>query len=342
MDRFIHLGLAAGVQAIKDSEIRVTESNAARIGVNIGSGIGGLPMIEETHNDVLKGGPRKISPFFIPSTIINMISGNLSIMHGLKGPNLAMVTACTTSAHCIGESGRLIEYGDCDVMVAGGAEATITLLTVGGFAAARALSTRNDDPATASRPWDRDRDGFVLGEGAGVVVLEEFEHARRRRAKIYAELAGYGMSGDAYHMTAPQESGEGAARCMENALRNAGLNREDIDYVNAHGTSTPLGDLAETVALKRCFGDHAKKLAVSSTKSMTGHLLGAAGGVEAIFSVLAIRDQVAPPTANLFNQDPACDLDYVPNTARRMPLRSALSNSFGFGGTNGTLIFKRV
>jgi 3-oxoacyl-[acyl-carrier-protein] synthase II len=342
MDRFIHLGLAAGVQALKDSGLAVTEANATRIGVNIGSGIGGLPMIEQTHNDVLKGGPRKISPFFIPSTIINMISGNLSIMHGLKGPNLAMVTACTTSTHCIGESGRLIEYGDCDVMVAGGAESTVTLLTVGGFAAARALSTRNDDPGTASRPWDRDRDGFVLGEGAGVVVLEEFEHAKRRGAKIYAELAGYGMSGDAYHMTAPQESGEGAARCMENALRNAGLNREDIDYINAHGTSTPLGDLAETTALKRCFGDHARKLAVSSTKSMTGHLLGAAGGVEAIFSVLAIRDQIAPPTANLFNQDPACDLDYVPNTARRMPLRSALSNSFGFGGTNGTLIFKRV
>ena len=342
MDRFIHLGIAAGVQALKDSGLEVTETNAPRIGVNIGSGIGGLPMIEETYNDVLKGGPRKISPFFIPSTIINMISGNLSIMHGLKGPNLAMVTACTTSAHCIGESGRLIEYGDCDAMVAGGAEATITLLTVGGFAAARALSTRNDDPATASRPWDRDRDGFVLGEGAGVVVLEEFEHAKRRGAKIYAELAGYGMSGDAYHMTAPQEDGEGAARCMENALRNARLNREDIDYINAHGTSTPLGDLAETIAVKRCFGDHARKLAVSSTKSMTGHLLGAAGGVEAIFSVLAIRDQVAPPTANLFHQDPACDLDYVPNAARRMPLRSALSNSFGFGGTNGTLIFKRI
>ncbi len=342
MDRFIHLGIAAGVQALKDSGLEVTEANAARIGVNIGSGIGGLPMIEETHNDVLKGGPRKISPFFIPSTIINMISGNLSIMHGLKGPNLAMVTACTTSAHCIGESGRLIEYGDCDAMVAGGAEATTTLLTVGGFAAARALSTRNDDPATASRPWDRDRDGFVLGEGAGVVVLEELEYAKRRGAKIYAELAGYGMSGDAYHMTAPQENGEGAARCMENALRNARLNREDIDYINAHGTSTPLGDLAETIAVKRCFGDYARKLAVSSTKSMTGHLLGAAGGVEAIFSVLAIRDQVAPPTANLFNQDPACDLDYVPNAARRMPLRTALSNSFGFGGTNGTLIFKRV
>ena len=342
MDRFIHLGMAAGIQAIKDSGIQVTEANATRIGVNIGSGIGGLPMIEETHNDVLKGGPRKISPFFIPSTIINMISGNLSIMHGLKGPNLAMVTACTTSAHCIGEAGRLIEYGDCDVMVAGGAEAAVTLLTVGGFAAARALSTRNDDPETASRPWDKDRDGFVLGEGAGVMVLEEFEHARRRGAKIYAELAGYGMSGDAYHMTAPQEDGEGAARCMENALRNAALNRDDIDYVNAHGTSTPLGDFAETVALKRCFGDHAKKLAVSSTKSMTGHLLGAAGGVEAIFSVLAIQDQVAPPTANLVNQDPACDLDYVPDAARRMPIRAALSNSFGFGGTNGSLIFKRV
>ena len=342
MDRFIHLGMAAGIQAIKDSGIQVTEVNATRIGVNIGSGIGGLPMIEETHNDVLKGGPRKISPFFIPSTIINMISGNLSIMHGLKGPNLAMVTACTTSAHCIGEAGRLIEYGDCDVMVAGGAEAAVTLLTVGGFAAARALSTRNDDPATASRPWDKDRDGFVLGEGAGVLVIEEFEHARRRGAKIYAELAGYGMSGDAYHMTAPQEDGEGAARCMDNALRNAALNRDDIDYVNAHGTSTPLGDFAETVALKRCFGDHAKKLAVSSTKSMTGHLLGAAGGVEAIFSVLAIQDQVAPPTANLVNQDPACDLDYVPNAARRMPIRAALSNSFGFGGTNGALIFKRV
>jgi 3-oxoacyl-[acyl-carrier-protein] synthase II len=342
MDRFIHFGIAAGVQALKDSGLEVTEANATRIGVNIGSGIGGLPMIEETHNDVLKGGPRKISPFFIPSTIINMISGNLSIMHGLKGPNLAMVTACTTSAHCIGESGRLIEYGDCDVMIAGGAEAAITLLTVGGFGSARALSTRNDDPATASRPWDKDRDGFVLAEGAGVLVLEEFEHAKRRGARIYAELAGYGMSGDAYHMTAPQESGEGAARCMENALRNAGLNREDIGYINAHGTSTPLGDLAETVAIKRCFGDHAKKLAVSSTKSMTGHLLGAAGGVEGLFSVLAVRDQVAPPTANLLNQDPACDLDYVPNSARPMPLRAVLSNSFGFGGTNGTLIFRRV
>jgi 3-oxoacyl-[acyl-carrier-protein] synthase II len=342
MDRFIHLGMAAGVQAIKDSGLQVTEANAIRIGVNIGSGIGGLPMIEDTHNDVLAASPRKISPFFIPGTIINMISGNLSIMYGLKGPNLAMVTACTTSAHCIGEAGRLIEYGDCDVMVAGGAEATITMLAVGGFSAARALSTRNDDPATASRPWDRDRDGFVLGEGAGVLVLEELDHAKRRGANIYAELAGYGMSGDAYHMTAPQEDGEGAARCMANALRNAGLDHRDVDYINAHGTSTPLGDLAETTALKRCFGDHAKKLAVSSTKSMTGHLLGAAGGVEAIFSVLAIRDQVAPPTANLRNQDPACDLDYVPIEARSMPIRATLSNSFGFGGTNGTLIFKQV
>ncbi len=342
MDRFIHLGMVAGIQAIRDSGLQISDANAPRIGVNIGSGIGGLPMIEDTHNDVLKGGPRKISPFFIPGTIINMISGNLSIMFGLKGPNLAMVTACTTSAHCIGEAGRLIEYGDCDVMVAGGAEATITMLAVGGFAAARALSTRNDDPATASRPWDKDRDGFVLGEGGGVLVLEELEHAKRRGATLYAELAGYGMSGDAYHMTAPQEDGEGAARCMTNALRNAGLNREDIDYVNAHGTSTPLGDIAETVAVKRCFGEHAKKLAISSTKSMTGHLLGAAGGVEAIFSVLAIRNQVAPPTANLFDQDPACDLDYVPNAARSMPIRAALSNSFGFGGTNGTLIFKRV
>ena len=342
MDRFIHLGMAAGIQAIKDSGLEITSANAERIGVNIGSGIGGLPMIEDTHNEVLKASPRKISPFFIPGTIINMIAGNLSIMYGLKGPNLAMVTACTTSAHCIGEAGRLIEYGDCDVMVAGGAEATITLLAVGGFAAARALSTRNDDPVTASRPWDKGRDGFVLGEGAGVLVVEELEHARRRGAKIYAELAGFGMSGDAYHMTAPQEDGEGAARCMSNALRNAGLNTDDIDYINAHGTSTPLGDVAETMAVKRCFGEHARKLAVSSTKSMTGHLLGAAGGVEAIFSVLAIHEQVAPPTANLHDPDPACDLDYVPNVARRLPIRAALSNSFGFGGTNGTLIFKRA
>jgi 3-oxoacyl-[acyl-carrier-protein] synthase II len=342
MDRFIHLGMAAGMQAFKDCGLEVTEANATRIGVNIGSGMGGLPMIEETHNDFLKGGARKISPFFVPSTIINMISGNLSILYGLKGPNLAMVTACTTSAHCIGDAGRLIEYGDCDVMIAGGAESTVTMLAVGGFASARALSTRNDDPTAASRPWDKDRDGFVLGEGAGMVVLEEYEHAKKRGARIYAELAGYGMSGDAYHMTAPQEDGDGAARCMSNALRNAGLNKEDIQYVNAHGTSTPLGDVAETIALKRAFGDHARKLAVSSTKSMTGHLLGAAGGVEAVFSALAVHEQIAPPTANLSNPDPACDLDYVPNTARKMPIHAALSNSFGFGGTNGTLIFKRV
>ena len=342
MDTFIHFGMAAGIQALHDSGLEVTPENAERIGVNIGSGIGGLPVIEETHDDYLKGGPRKISPFFIPSVIINMISGNLSIRFGLKGPNLAMVTACTTATHCIGDSGRLIEYGDADVMVAGGSEATVTPLAIGGFASARALSTRNDDPATASRPWDRDRDGFVLGEGAGVLVLEEFEHAKRRGARIYAELAGFGMSADAHHMTAPLEDGEGAARCMTNALRNARLNLDQIDYINAHGTSTPLGDLAETIAVKRCFGDHARKLSVSSTKSMTGHLLGAAGGVEAVFSALAVHGQVAPPTANLIDQDPACDLDYVPNVARQMPVRAALSNSFGFGGTNGTLIFVRV
>jgi len=342
MDTFIHFGIAAGVQALRDSGIEVTPANAERIGVNIGSGIGGLPMIEATHDDYLKGGPRKISPFFVPATIINMISGNLSIMLGLKGPNLAMVTACTTATHCIGESGRLIEYGDADMMIAGGSEATVSPLAVGGFASARALSTRNDDPSTASRPWDKDRDGFVLGEGAGVLVLEEYEHARRRGAKIYAELAGYGMSADAHHMTAPPDDGEGAARCMTNAMRNAGLNADQIDYINAHGTSTPLGDIAETIAIKRCFGAHAARLAVSSTKSMTGHLLGAAGGVEAVFSTLALHEQVAPPTANLFSQDPACDLDYVPNAARGMPIRAALSNSFGFGGTNGTLIFARV
>ena len=342
MDTFIHFGMAAGIQALRDSGLEVTPENAERIGVNIGSGIGGLPVIEETHDDYLKGGPRKISPFFIPGVIINMISGHLSIRFGLKGPNLAMVTACTTATHCIGDSGRLIEYGDADVMVAGGAEATLTPLAIGGFASARALSTRNDDPATASRPWDRDRDGFVLGEGAGALVLEEFEHARRRGAKIYAELAGFGMSADAHHMTAPVEDGEGAARCMAIALRNARLNLDQIDYINAHGTSTPLGDVAETIAVKRCFGDHARKLAMSSTKSMTGHLLGAAGGVEAVFCALAVRDQVAPPTANLINQDPACDLDYVPNAARQMPVRAALSNSFGFGGTNGTLIFTRI
>ncbi len=342
MDTFIHYGLAAGIEAIKDSGIEVTPENAERIGVNIGSGIGGLPMIEETHSEYLQHGPRKILPFFIPSTIINMISGNLSIMYGLKGPNLAIVTACTTSTHCIGESARLITYGDADIMIAGGAEATVSPLAIGGFSTARALSCRNDDPETASRPWDLDRDGFVLSEGAGVVVLEEYEHAKARNAPIYAELAGFGMSADAHHMTAPCEDGDGALRCMKNALKNAGVNPDEVDYVNAHGTSTSLGDIAETVAVKRCFGDHAKKLAVSSTKSMTGHLLGAAGGIEAIFCALGIRHQIAPPTMNIFNQDPQCDLDYVPNTARNMPINVAISNSFGFGGTNGTLVFKKI
>ncbi|MGH8771713.1 MAG: beta-ketoacyl-ACP synthase II [Burkholderiales bacterium] len=342
MDSFIHFGLAAGIQAIRDSGVEVTAQIAERIGVNIGSGIGGLPMIEDTHCDLLQSGPRKISPFFIPGTIINMISGNLSIMYGLKGPNLAIVTACTTATHCIGDSARLIEYGDADIMIAGGAEATVCPLAVGGFASARALSTRNDDPEKASRPWDVDRDGFVLGEGAGVLVLEEMEHARARGAKIYAELAGYGMSADAHHMTAPQEDGEGAARCMANALRNAAINSDDVDYINAHGTSTPLGDIAETIAVKRALGERAKKVAVSSTKSMTGHLLGAAGGVEAAFSALSVYHNIAPPTVNLFNQDPECDLDYVPNHAREMKIGIALSNSFGFGGTNGTLAFRKV
>ena len=342
MDRFIHYGMAAAIDAFKDSGLVVTPENAEQIGVNIGSGIGGLPMIEDTHSELLENGPRKISPFFIPATIINMISGNLSILYGLKGPNLAIVTACTTAAHCIGESGRIIEYGDADVMIAGGSEAAISGLGVGGFCAARALSTRNDDPAAASRPWDKGRDGFVLGEGAGVLVLEEYEHAKRRGAKIYAELAGYGMSADAFHMTAPSEDGNGAARCMTNAMRNAGVNRDQVGYVNAHGTSTPLGDIAETVAMKRCFGEHAARLAVSSTKSMTGHLLGAAGGVEAVFSALAVKHQIAPPTINLQEQDPQCDLDYVPNTARHMPIEVALSNSFGFGGTNGCIVFRRV
>lgn len=342
MDTFIHYGLVAAMEAVKDSGIVVTEQNSEHIGVNIGSGIGGLPMIEDTHNDYLAGGPRKISPFFIPGTIINMISGNLSIMYGFKGPNLAIVTACTTATHCIGDSARMIEYGDADVMVAGGSESTISPLTVGGFAAARALSTRNDDPATASRPWDKGRDGFVLGEGAGVLVLEEYEHAKARGAKIYAEVAGFGMSADAHHMTAPREDGDGAARCMKNALRNAGINPDQVDYINAHGTSTPLGDVAETMAMKRCLGEHAKKVKVSSTKSMTGHLLGAAGGVEAVFSALAIKHQIAPPTINMFEQDEACDMDYVPNTARNMTINVAMSNSFGFGGTNGTLVFRRV
>jgi 3-oxoacyl-[acyl-carrier-protein] synthase II len=345
MDTFIHYGMAAAIQAIKDAgidDIASGDLDAERIGVNIGSGIGGLPMIEGTHDVYLAGGPRKISPFFVPSVIINMVAGNLSIMFGFKGPNLAIVTACTTATHCIGDSARMIEYGDADMMVAGGTESCVTPLTIGGFASARALSTRNDDPTTASRPWDTDRDGFVLGEGAGVVVLEEMEHAKRRGAKIYAELAGFGMSADAHHMTAPSEDGEGAARCMRIALKNAGMGNDEMDYINAHGTSTPLGDLAETMAIKRCFGEHAKDLVVNSTKSMTGHLLGAAGGVEAIFSALAVYHQVAPPTINIFNQDPKCDLDYVANTARDMKINAAMSNSFGFGGTNGTLVFRKV
>lgn len=342
MDRFIHLGMAASIEAMNDAGIKVDAQNAERIGAMVGSGIGGLPMIEETHKEYLKSGPRRISPFFVPGTVINMVSGNLSIMYGLKGPNLAIVTACTTAAHCIGDAGRLIEYGDADVMIAGGAEAVVSELGVGGFSAARALSTRNDDPPAASRPWDRGRDGFVLAEGSGVLVLEEYEYAKARGARIYCELAGYGMSADAHHMTAPCEDGEGAARCMSNALRNAGLSADQVQYINAHGTSTELGDIAETVAIKRCFGDSAKRVAVSSTKSMTGHLLGAAGGVEAVFSVLAIRDQVAPPTINLHDPDPQCDLDYVPNEARNMRIDVALSNSFGFGGTNGTLVFRRV
>jgi 3-oxoacyl-[acyl-carrier-protein] synthase II len=342
MDRFIHLGLAAGIEALKDSGLEVTATNAERIGTLIGSGIGGLPLIEETHQTYVAGGPRKISPFFIPGTIINMVAGNLSIMFGLKGPNLAIVTACTTATHCIGDAARLIEYGDADAMVAGGTESAISPLGLGGFCAARALSTRNDDPTAASRPWDKDRDGFVLGEGAGIVVVEELEHARARGANIYCEVAGYGMSGDAHHITAPSEDGEGAARCMTNALRNASINLDEVDYINAHGTSTPLGDIAETIALKRCFGDHAQRIAISSTKSSVGHLLGAAGGVEAVFSALAVKHGIAPPTINLLNQDPLCDLDYVPNIARQMPIRVAMSNSFGFGGTNGTLVFRSV
>jgi 3-oxoacyl-[acyl-carrier-protein] synthase II len=340
MDRFIHFGLVAGMEAFKDSGLEVTEKNAERIGVNIGSGIGGLPMIEDTHNEYLAAGPRKISPFFIPGTIINMISGNLSVMYGLKGPNLAMVSACTTGTHCIGESARIVEYGDADVMIAGGSEATVCALAVGGFSSARALSTRNDDPATASRPWDKDRDGFVMGEGAGVLVLEEYEHAKARGAKIYAELAGYGMSGDAYHITSPNT--DGPKRSMLNALRNAGLNPQDVQYVNAHGTSTPLGDKNETEAIKLAFGDHAKKLVVNSTKSMTGHLLGGAGGVESVFCALAVHHQISPPTINIFEQDPECDLDFCANTARDMKIDVAVNNNFGFGGTNGSLVFRKV
>ena len=327
---------------VRDAGLENAGIDPERIGVIIGSGIGGLPLIEETHNAYLAGGPRKISPFFIPGSISNMVSGNLSILFGYKGPSYAIVSACTTATHSIGDAARLIEYGDADVMVAGGTEATICPLAIGGFASARALSTRNDDPAGSSRPWDKDRDGFVMGEGAGVLVLEEYEHAKKRGATIYAELAGYGMSSDAHHMTAPCEDGDGAMRCMKNALKNAGMNPDEVDYLNAHGTSTPLGDLAETVATKRTFGDHAYKLAVSSTKSMTGHLLGAAGGIEALFSVLAIHHQILPPTINLDTPGEGCDLDYVPNVARDATIRTALSNSFGFGGTNGTLIFKRV
>ena len=343
MDVFIHYGMAAGIQAIKDAGIEdVNGLDPTRIGVNIGSGIGGLPMIEDTDANYHAGGPRKISPFFIPSTIINMIAGNLSIMFGYKGPNIAIVTACTTATHSIGNAARMIEYNDADVMVAGGAESCVTPLAIGGFASAKALSTRNDDPAGASCPWDKARDGFILSEGAGVVVLEEMEHARRRGAKIYAELAGFGMSADAFHMTAPCDDGEGAARCMTNALNNAEINPTEVDYINAHGTSTPLGDIAETIAVKKCLGNHAKKVAVNSTKSMTGHLLGAAGGVEAIFTVLALYHQLSPPTINLNDPDPQCDLDYVPNTARAMKINVALSNSFGFGGTNGTLVFRKT
>jgi len=338
MDTFIQYGLAAAIEAVKDSGIVATEENAERIGVSIGSGIGGMQLIEDTDILYKESGPRKISPFFIPGTIINMISGNLSIMFGFKGPNVSIVTACTTGTHSIGDASRMIEYGDADVMIAGGAEAAITRLSVGGFAAARALSTRNDDPATASRPWDKDRDGFVIGEGAGVMVLEEYEHAKKRGAKIYAELSGYGMSADAYHMT----NMDGPRRSMRNAMQNAGINPDAVQYVNAHGTSTPLGDTNETNAIKAAFGDHAYKFVVNSTKSMTGHLLGGAGGLESVFTVLAIHNQLSPPTINIFNQDPECDLDYCANTARDMKIEYALKNNFGFGGTNGSLVFKKV
>jgi 3-oxoacyl-[acyl-carrier-protein] synthase II len=340
MDVFIHYGIAASVQAIKDSGIEISDANRERIGCVIGSGIGGLPMIEENHTELTNRGARRISPFLIPGSIINMIAGNLSIMYGLKGPNLAVVTACTTGLHSIGEAGRLIEYGDADVMIAGGAEATVCPLGIGGFASMQALSVRNDDPPTASRPFDRDRDGFVLGEGAGVMVLEEYEHARKRGARIYCELAGYGMSADAYHMTAPDV--DGPRRSMLNALRNAGINADQVDYLNAHGTSTPLGDVNETNAIKLALGEAARRIVVNSTKSMTGHLLGGAGGVESVFTALAVHHQVSPPTINIFNQDPECDLDYCANAARRMRIEVALKNSFGFGGTNGTLVFRRV
>lgn len=341
MDRFIQLGIIAGIQAMEDSGLEVTEENGERIGVHIGSGIGGLGSIEDTTLTLHGKGVRRVSPFYVPGSIINMISGNLSIKYGLKGPNLAMVTACSTATHAIGDAGRLIEYGDADVMVAGGSEAPVTPTGLAGFGNAKALSSRNDDPKGASRPWDAERDGFVISEGGGVVVLEELEHAKARGAQIYAELVGFGMSGDAYHITSPVADGEGAARCMNNAMRNAGINSDEIDYINAHGTSTPLGDAAETMAVKASFGDRATKVAVSSTKSMTGHLLGAAGGIEAIYTAMAIHSQIAPPTINLENPDPACDLDYVPNSAREMKINYALTNSFGFGGTNGTLVLRR-
>jgi 3-oxoacyl-[acyl-carrier-protein] synthase II len=341
-DTFIHYGLVASMEAVKDSGLTVTPENAERIGVCVGSGIGGLPLIEDTKEAVMGGGPRKISPFFVPGSIINMISGLLSIQYGMKGPNLATVSACATANHAIGEAQRLIEYGDADVMIAGGAEATVSPLGLGGFTAPKALSTRNDDPQGASRPWDVGRDGFVLGEGAGVVVLEEYEFAKARGARIYAEVAGYGMSADAFHMTAPTEDGEGAARSMRNALRNSGINADAVQYINAHGTSTPLGDLAETRAVKRAFGDHAKKLAVSSTKSMTGHLLGAAAGIEAVFTTMALHEGVLPPTINLHQPDAECDLDYVPNVAREAKIQVAMSNAFGFGGTNSTLVFRKI
>jgi len=342
MDAFIHYGMAAGSQAIEDSGLEITEANAERIGVAVGSGIGGITGIEECYATYEKGGSRRISPFFVPGNIINMISGNLSIKYGLKGPNFAIVTACAAGTHNIGDAARKIIYGDADVMIAGGAERCTTSPTaMGGFASAKALSRRNDDPQAASRPWDRDRDGFVLSDGAGVVVLEELEHAKARGAKIYAELVGYGMSADAYHMTTPSAGGEGAARCMRNALRDAGLNANSVDYINAHGTSTPAGDLGETHAMKAALGDHAYSVAISSTKSMLGHMLGAAGGIESVITALSIKDQIAPATINLENQDPECDLDFVPNTARNMKIDVAMSNSFGFGGTNGSLVFKR-
>ena len=343
MDRFIHLGLAAAIDAVADSGLPVgdalSEEQASRIGCNIGAGIGGLPRIEETHAELMNRGVRRVSPFFVPSSIINMISGHVSIKFGFKGPNLAVATACTTGLHAIGQAARMIEYGDCDVMVAGGAESTVSPLGMAGFASARALSTRNDDPTTASRPWDKDRDGFVLGEGAGVLVVEEYEHAKARGAKIYAEITGFGMTGDAYHMTAP--SVDGPTRSMRMAMKNAGVNADQIDHLNAHGTSTPIGDLNETNAIKAALGDHAKKTVVNSTKSMTGHLLGGAGGIESVFTVLALHHQKSPPTINIFNQDPECDLDYCANTARDMKIDVAMKNNFGFGGTNGTLVFKR-